>query len=71
MINGKVALKSVMLKKGMKSGQVADALGYKSRQVFFNWLSSNAMSLAKFAIVADALGCDVVLLDRETGEIYR
>lgn len=71
MIDGKAMLKSVMARKNIRTGQVADALGYERRQTFANWLQYNSMTLDKFADVADYLGCDVVLLDRESGEIYK
>lgn len=69
-MDGKAILKSVMARKNIKTGSLADALGYK-RQTFANWFQYNKMTLEKFSEVADYLGCDVVLIDRDTGEIYR
>ena len=74
MIDGKAMLKSVMARKNIKMGDVTNALGYdtkQKKQIFANWMQYNRMELRRFAEVANVLGCDVVLLDRETGEIYK
>lgn len=39
-------------------------------QSYANRLARNKMSFDYVEKVADALGCDVVFLDRETGEIF-
>lgn len=70
-MDAKALLRSVMARKNIKPGKVSDALGYESRQTFANLMQYNRMTMRKFAEVADVLGCDVVLQDRETGEIYR
>lgn len=70
MVDGKAVLRSVMAKKGIKIGQLAEDLG-ENRQSFANWMQYNKMTLSKFANVADALNCDVVLVDRDTGETFR
>lgn len=69
-MDGRAILRSIMARKNIKIGSVAEALGYK-RQTFANWMQYNKMTLDKFCEAADVLGCDVVLIDRETGEIYR
>lgn len=63
------AIKEAMKHKGIKSGQLADTLG-KDKQVFYNWLSRDSMGDSLIE-VADALGCDVVLIDRKTRKQYR
>lgn len=61
-------IKTAMLAKKVKSGELAELLG-KDKQAFYNWLSRDTMG-DKIIEVADALGCDIVLRDRETGKIY-
>lgn len=63
------AIKDAMKYKGVKSGQLAETLG-KDKQVFYNWLSKDTMG-DKVIEVADALGCDVVLIDRKTRKQFR
>lgn len=63
------AIKEAMEYKGIKSGQLADVLG-KNRQTLYNWLSKDTMG-DKVIEVADALGCDVVLIDRKTRKQFR
>ena len=69
-MEGRTIVKTMMAKKNVKSGELADALGYKAKQTFYNWLMSDNMRLDKFASTLDLLGCDVVVVDRETGETY-
>lgn len=63
------AIKEAMAYKGIKSGQLADMLG-KNKQTVYNWLSEDNMG-SKVIEVADAIGCDVVLIDRKTREQFR
>ncbi len=63
------AIKEAMRYKGIKSNQLADTLG-RDRQVFYNWLYKDTMG-DKVIEVADALGCDVVLIDRKTRKQFR
>lgn len=69
-MGAQVLIKSVMKAKKVKSGALADKLNYKE-QAFYNKLSRDTMSAKFLCVVADALDCDVALIDRETGEIYR
>lgn len=70
MFNGKRILKTIMTEKRIKSGYIADTLKM-DRQAFYNWLNrEKGMTVDKLTAVADILGCDVVLVDRETGKIY-
>lgn len=39
-------------------------------QSYANLLARDRMTVDKAQQIADALGCDVVFLDRETGEIF-
>lgn len=72
MIDGKLTLKGMMKIKGKKPATVVEEVDhdFKSAQNFYNWMYTNTMTLSLFAKVADVLGCDVVLYDRETGLIY-
>lgn len=71
MFSGKRMIKSIMALKKIKSGFIADSLEM-DRQAFYNWLNrDNPMMLDKLIEVADVLGCDVALIDRETGEVYK
>lgn len=36
-----------------------------------NMLARESMNVTTFSSMADALDCDVVLIDRQTGKIYR
>ena len=70
MFNGKRVVKMIMADKGIKSGFIADTLDM-DRQVFYNWLNrEKGMTVDKLSSVADILGCEVVLRDKETGKIY-
>lgn len=70
MVDGKAIIRSIMAKKNVKISQLAETLG-DNRQTLANTLQYNKMSLNKFADIADALGCDVVAIDRETGEMFK
>ena len=63
-------IKTAMLDKGIKPGAVAVALGYDDKQVFYNKISRDTMKFSDVEKIADALGCDVVLIDRETKKTY-
>lgn len=62
-------IKQVMVDKSKKPGWLADTVGY-DRQYLYNALNRDNMPFAKVEALADALGCDVVFIDRETGKIY-
>lgn len=70
MVDGKAIIRSVMAKKNIKISTLAEMLG-DNRRTLANTLQYNKMTLNKFAEIADALGCDIVLTDRETGETFR
>lgn len=70
MADGKATIRSIMAKKNVKISQLAQMLG-DNRQTLANTMQYNKMSLNKFADIANALGCDVVVVDRETGEAFK
>ena len=63
-------LKVAMLDKGIKQKEMADMLGYASINSIYNALNRDTMTYAVVERWADAIGCDVVLRDRESGKIY-
>ena len=62
-------IKTAMLDKGIKPGAVAVALG-SDPQVFYNKICRDTLKFSDVEKIADALGCDVVLIDRETKKTY-
>lgn len=69
--NIKKLIKKVMLDKEMQSGELADKLE-SDRQVFYNWLyKPDTEAFVKLINIADLLDCDVALVDRTTGQIYK
>ena len=64
-----VHIKTAMVVKGVKSGDLAEQLE-KIPQTFYNMLNRDSMRFSEVEAIADALGCDVVLRDRETGRIF-
>lgn len=69
-MDGRALIRSVMARKNIKISTMAADFGIK-RQSMANWLQYNKMSLERFAEVADYLGCDVALIDRENGNVYK
>ena len=64
-------LRAVMTRKGIKTGEVAEALGTETLQLSV-WLSrNNGQSIEKLIQIADAIGCDLALVDRQTKEVYK
>lgn len=62
-------IKICMVDKNIKSGEVAAKLGALP-QTFYNKLARDTMRFSEVEEIAAALGCDVVLIDRETGKTY-
>lgn len=62
-------IKMVMLDKGLKPSHLADMTG-KNQQTIYNALSRDTFISKNTLTIADALQCDIVLRDRETGKIY-
>lgn len=76
-------LRMVMLDKEIRSTDFAEAylsrpsrIGSKGERksktpyTVLNMLSRDNMTYATVKEMADILGCDIVLMDRETGKIY-
>lgn len=64
------ALKKVMRAKKITQTDIAEATGTTLSTVRKAMVKTNINTDTLIAY-ADALGCDVALIDRETGEIYR
>lgn len=67
-MDAKTIIKSAMKQKKVKSGALADLLGM-NHQSFYNKLNRGTMSANFLIEIADAMGCDIVIRDRESGEI--
>lgn len=64
-------VKQVMAKKEIKTGALAHELGVESPQLSV-WLArEDNQSIKKLIQVIDVLGCDIALVDRTTGEVYK
>lgn len=62
-------IKSAMLEKDIKPGELAARLE-KIPQTFYNMLNRDTMKFSDVEKIADAMNCDVVLRDRETGKTF-
>lgn len=62
-------LKTIMVYKGVTAVSTADKLG-KARQTFYNMLQRDVMKFSEVELIADALGCDIIFKDRETGKEF-
>ena len=62
-------IKAALLYKNLKQIDFAQSLG-KSPQTFYNILTRDTMKYSEAEKYADALGCDIVFRDRETGQLY-
>lgn len=62
-------IKAAMLYKGIKQSEFAESLG-RNPQVFYNMLTRDSMRFSEAETIADALGCNIVFRDRETGQLY-
>lgn len=63
-------IKMVLLDKDMKKKDFAAMLGYEGQNTIYNMLGRDKMSYEAVEKWLDALGCDIVFRDRETGKIY-
>lgn len=63
-------IKKVLIDKDIKQKELAERLGYKGRTSIYNMLAKDNLTFENVERWADAIGCDVVLRDRETGKIY-
>ena len=62
-------IKRVLFEKELKTADLAERIN-KPLQSVYNQLNRDTWKYAEVETVADALGCDVVFIDRETKEIY-
>lgn len=69
-VDGRAVIRAVMAKKNVKISQLAEMLG-ENRQTLANNIQYNKMTLNKFATIADALDCDVILVDRTSGDSFK
>lgn len=66
----KRTIKSIMAKKGIKTGQLADLLDADANPTAV-WLArDDGAPLNKLREVADALDCKLAFVDNETGAVY-
>lgn len=63
-------IKKAITAKAITGKVVSMSLGYSSPQIFYNQLSRDSMKFKDVEKIADLIGCDVVLIDRQTKEIY-
>lgn len=57
--------------KKISQKEFAKLVGYSGASGVYNVLSRGHILSDTIEAWADALGCDVALIDRETGEIYK
>lgn len=62
-------IKRILFEKDMKIGDLADIIG-KPRQTLANQLQRDSWKFAEVEGIADKMGCDIVLIDRQTGQRY-
>lgn len=64
-----IHIKTAMTAKGISQRDFAEKTG-RITQTFYNMLNRDTMKFSEVEAIADALGCDVVLRDRETGQYF-
>ena len=62
-------IKQVMIEKNIKVSELAEKIGMKS-QPLSNKLFRDTMSYSDVEKIAAAMGCDVKIVDRETGREF-
>ena len=67
----KKTLKLAMLKKDIKMGALAKLIDEDSLALSVWFSRPDGKSLDKLTQIANALGCDIALVDRNTGEVYK
>ena len=63
-------IKKALIDKGITQKELAERVGYKNIVSIYNMLGRDNMTFEVIERWADAIDCDVVLRDRETGKIY-
>ena len=62
-------IRRVLFEKEIKTEVLANKMG-KQLQVLYNQLSRDSWKFSEVESVADLLDCDVVFIDRKTGQKY-
>lgn len=62
-------IKQIMIDKSIKNSELANLINMNS-QALSNKLYRDSMSYSDVEFIANALECDVRLVDRKTGKIY-
>ena len=62
-------IKQVMIEKNVKINELAEKIGMKA-QPLSNKLYRDTMSYTDVEAIANALGCDVKIIDRDTGKQF-
>ena len=62
-------IKRALKSKKVTQKELAVMMG-KPIQTVYNTINKDSMFFSHVEEYADAIGCDVVLVDRETGQIY-
>ena len=63
-------IKMALIDKGITQKELAEMVGYRHEGSIYNMMKKDNMTFARIEMWADAIGCDVVLRDRESGKIY-
>lgn len=67
----KTIIKQVMAKNNIKTGTLAHKLGIESPQMSV-WLArEDNQTFNKLIQIADIMNCDIALVDRTTGEVFK
>lgn len=62
-------LRKIMIDKKVKQYDLAEQMN-KPKQTVYNTMCRDRMTWDNVVQYADALGCDVVIIDRETKKVY-
>lgn len=62
--------KMALLDKDIQQKELAKRLGYTGKNSVYNMMKKGNMTYSVLEKWADAIGCEVVLRDKETGKIY-
>lgn len=62
-------IKRALFEKDLRMQYIADGLG-KPLQSFYNQTQRDTWKFAEVEKIADILDCDIVFIDRKTGEKY-
>lgn len=62
-------IKMAMLDMGVKPKELSERMGIKTENLY-NIFSKDSMTIKRAELFAEALGCEIVLRNKETGKIY-